>query len=444
MARILALAALIAAVALAALAMFGGSDQYKVKAVFQNAGQLVPGNEVRVGGQPIGTISDIELDQSANAIVTMEVGDPVAPLHEGTTATIRATSLSGITSRYISLEPGPNNAHELADGDSIGADETSAPVDLDTLFNTLDAKTRAGLRNFIRGSGAQYEGRGAEAGQSIKYFAPFLGSTSRLTQELALDQQVFEQFVKDGADTVSAIASRRDDLTDLVSNTNSAMRAIGDENVALQRSLELLPSTLRKANTTFVNLRNTLDDLDKLVEESKPNTKELAPFFKALRPLVHDARPTVADLRELIRSPGPNNDLIELTEKQPRLAELTASVFPRGIKTLDRSDPVISYARPYIPDLSGWLTEFGQVASYYDANGHYARVQPVFGPTSLDRAQNKLNAISPFDRLNSYGRDSRPDCPGGSTQPTPDGSAPWVVNGCEPAATPDSEDPPGP
>ena len=424
--------------------MFGGPEPYKVKAVFQNAGQLVPGNEVRVGGQPIGTISDIELDQSANAIVTMEVGDAVAPLHEGTSATIRATSLSGITSRYISLKPGPNNATELEDGDQIGSDETSAPVDLDTLFNTLDAKTRAGLRNFIRGSGTQYDSRGVEAGESIEYFAPFLGSTSRLTQELALDQQVLEQFVQDGADTVTAIASRRDDLTDLVSNTNSAMRAIGDENVALQRALELLPSTLRKANTTFVNLRNTLDDLDKLVEESKPATKELAPFFRALRPLVHDARPTVADLRDLIRSPGPNNDLIELTEKQPRLAELTASVFPRAIRTLDRSDPVISYARPYIPDLSGWLTEFGQVAAYYDANGHYARVQPVFGPTSLDRVQYTLNGISPADRLNSYGRDSRTDCPGGATQPTPDGSAPWVVNGCEPTATPNSEDPPGP
>ena len=384
MARILALAALIAAVALAALAMFGGGDPYKVKAVFQNAGQLVPGNEVRVGGQPIGSISDIELDDRANAIVTMEVGDAVAPLHEGTTATIRATSLSGITSRYISLKPGPNNADELEDGGRIGADETSAPVDLDTLFNTLDPKTRAGLRNLIRGSGTQYDSRGVEAGESIQYFGPFLGSTSRLTQELALDQEVFEQFVKDGADTVSAIASRRGDLTELVSNTNSAMRAIGDENVALQRALELLPSTLRKANTTFVNLRNTLDDLDKLVNESKPNTKELAPFFKALRPLVHDARP---DRRGPARPDPPARaeqrpDRAD-GQKQPRLAELTASVFPRAIRTLDRSDPVISYARPYIPDLSGWLTKFGQVAAYYDANGHYARVQPVFSPDEV-------------------------------------------------------------
>ena len=82
-----------------AVALFGGGDSYKVKVVFENAGQLVKGNEVRVGGQPVGSISDIELDDQANAVVTMSVNDSVAPLHEGTTATIRAASLSGITSR---------------------------------------------------------------------------------------------------------------------------------------------------------------------------------------------------------------------------------------------------------------------------------------------------------------------------------------------------------
>jgi phospholipid/cholesterol/gamma-HCH transport system substrate-binding protein len=442
-ARILATAALIAAVALAALTMFGGGDSYTVKATFDNAGQLAAGNEVRVGGQPIGTISDIELDDSANAVVTMELGDAVAPLHEDTTATIRATSLSGITSRYISLKPGPNSRDTIEDGGRISADATTAPVDIDVLFNTLDEKTREGLRNFIRGSGTQYDSRGAEAGQTINYFAPFLGATSRLTQELALDQQVLAQFLKDGADTVSAIASRRGDLTELVSNTNAAMRAIGDENVALQRALELLPDTLRKANTTFVNLRNTLDDLDKLVNESKPNTKELAPFLRALRPLVHDARPTIADLRDLIRTPGPNNDLIELTAKQPRLARLTATVFPRAIQALDRTDPVIEYARGYTPDLVGWITKFGEAAAYYDANGHYARVMPVLSPTNFDRPNYRLVGVPPSEHLNGFERGTRPTCPGGATQPAPDGSSPWPFMGCDPASGPPSEDPPG-
>ena len=155
MARILATAALIAAIALVALALFGGGDSYQVKVVFENAGQLVKGNEVRVGGQPVGSISDIELDDQANAVVTMNVNGSVAPLHEGTTATIRATSLSGITSRYISLKPGPNNANRIDDGGRIGADSTTSPVDIDVLFNTLDKKTRGGLRDFIRGTGQQ-------------------------------------------------------------------------------------------------------------------------------------------------------------------------------------------------------------------------------------------------------------------------------------------------
>ena len=423
--------------------MFGGGERYKVRAVFANAGQLVPGNQVRVGGQPIGTISDIELDDAANAVVTMELKDAVTPLHEDTTATIRAASLSGITSRYISLKPGPDSGEEIEHGGRIGTDQTTSPVDIDVLFNTLDEKTRGGLRDFIRGSGTQYDGRGEEARESIRYFGPFLASTTRLTEELALDEEILGQFLKDGADTVSAIAERRGDLTELVSNTNVAMRAIGDESAALQRALELLPDTLRKANTTFVNLRSTLDDLDKLVAESKPNTKELAPFFRALRPLVRDARPTIADLRDLIRSPGPNNDLIELTAKQPRLAELTANVFPRAIRLMDRTDPVIEYARGYTPDLAAWLTKFGQAAAYYDANGHYARVMPVFSPTNFDRDDYRLVGVSPEDRLNGFERGTRPTCPGGATQPAPDGSSPWPFRGCDPSSGPPSEDPPG-
>jgi phospholipid/cholesterol/gamma-HCH transport system substrate-binding protein len=433
---VIAIAALVAAVALLALAMFGGGDGYRVKAVFENAGQLVNGNQLRVGGQVVGTISDIELNDAAQAVVTMDVNDEFAPLHEGTQATIRATSLSGIANRYISLQAGPGSEEEIEDGGQIDADETSAPVDIDVLFNALDDETREGLRNVIRGSGTQYDGRGADANESIKYFAPFLSSTADLTRELALDQKVLERFVTDGATTVSAIAERSNELEQLVSNTSTAMGAIADENVALQQALDLLPDTLRKANTTFVNLRATLDDLQLLVEESKPATKDLAPFLRALQPLVAEARPTVADLRDLISLPGANNDLIDLTRKQPRLAQLTASVFPRAIRTLDRAQPVVEYLRGYTPDLTGWITKFAEAAGYYDANGHYARVSPVFSPSSFNQAANTLTAVPPINRLDQFQQGQRNRCPGGATQPAPDGSSPYPFQGCDTTSTP--------
>jgi phospholipid/cholesterol/gamma-HCH transport system substrate-binding protein len=434
-ARVLAVAAIVVAVALAALAMFGNGGGYKVHAVFQTAGQLVKGNEVRVGGSPVGTITDIDLDDQAQAVVTMKIeDDDLSPLHTGTTATIRATSLSGIANRYVSLKPGPNSNEQIADGGQIGSDDTSAPVDLDTLFNTLDAKTRKGLQNVIEGSGTWYEGRGNEANASTKYFAPFLNSTTRLTSELALDEAIFKRFVSDTAATVSAIAERRDDLAGLVASTNTAFRAIGDESASLDRALELLPSTLRKANTTFVNLRSTLDDLDQLVEESKPATKDLARFLGELRPVLSEARPTVADLRALIRSPGSDNDLIELTAKQPRLAQLTASVFPRAIQTLDQAQPVFEYFRGYTHDFASWISDFGQVAANYDANGHYARVQPMFLPTNYSGGT--LTATDPSQKFNGFETNVKNRCPGGVIQAGADGSSPFSFGGCDPGATP--------
>jgi phospholipid/cholesterol/gamma-HCH transport system substrate-binding protein len=433
-ARVVAVAAIVAAVALAAIALFGDGSSYKVTAVFDNAGQLVKGNEVRVGGRPVGTIEDIDLNESAQAVVTMSVEDDLAPLHRGTTATIRATSLSGIANRYVSLAPGPNNVEEIEDGGQIGVDETTAPVDIDVLFNTLDPRTREGLRNVIRGSGTWYEGKGEEASESTKFFPAFLSSTSQLTREVALDQRIFERFVRDTATTVSAIAERRDDLAGLVSNTNTTFRAIGDQNVALDRALELLPDTLRKANTTFVNLRSTLDDLDKLVAASKSGTKDLAPFLRELRPLVAEAKPTIGDLRRLIRQPGANNDLIELTAKQPRLAQLTATVFPRAIRTLDRAQPVFEYVRGYTPDFAAWIANFGQVAANYDANGHYARVQPMFLPANYTGGT--LTAAQPAAKLNGFEQGVVNRCPGGATQPSADGSTPWSFRGCDPGASP--------
>ncbi|HLM09468.1 MAG TPA: MlaD family protein [Thermoleophilaceae bacterium] len=435
MARVIAAAALVAAIALIALALFGGSDAYRVKAVFQNAGQLVPGNQVRVGGKPVGTIADVALDDSAQAVVTLEVNDELAPLHEGTSATIRAASLSGIANRYVSLQPGPNNADRIEDGGEIGADETTAPVDIDVLFNTLDARTRRGLQNLIAGQADWYAGHAPEAAESTKYFAPFLVSTTNLTRELALDEAVLERFLRDTSSAVGAIAERRDDLAGLVRNTSTTADAIADENVALSSALDLLPGTLRKANTTFVNLRATLDDLDLLVNESKPATRELAPFFRELRPLVRDATPTIEDLRTLIRRPGDQNDLIELLQAQPRLADLTGTVFPRAVRTLDRAQPVFEYARGYTPDLAAWFTKFGQVASLYDANGHYARVNPVFSPTQLDAA-GQLDSIPPSQRLAAWEKGALNRCPGGATQPHPDGSSPWAFGDCDPSTTP--------
>ena len=48
---------------------------------------------------------------------------------------------------------------------------------------------------------------------------------------------------------------------------------------------------------------------------------------------------------------------------------------------MKESVPITAFFGPYSPDLAGTLRTFGQAGAYYDADGHYARVSPVF-PTS--------------------------------------------------------------
>jgi phospholipid/cholesterol/gamma-HCH transport system substrate-binding protein len=421
--------------------MFGGGSGYTVTATFENAGQLVKGNYVEVGGRPVGKVQEIKLDNHAQAKVKLSVGSSFDPLHEGTTAVIRASSLSGIANRYVEIHPGPNSAPKIQDGGQISADRTQAPVDLDQLFNTLDPKTRKGLQDIIQGGATQYQGKTAQAARALQYFSPALSTTSHVARELLLDRQSFQRFVASTASVVSALDERRPALAALVGNTNTTAKAIGDENVALAQALGLLPPTLRRANTTFVNLRATLDDLDVLVNASKPATKDLAKLFTQLRALVTESRPTIRDLSVLIRKQGPNNDLIDLTAKQPKLAQIATNTFPHDIAALQQSLPVISYIRPYSPDLTGWFTKFAESANPYDANGHYARIQPIFnqfqetdtpaGPvlTPLTGDQKGVNGLVPHKSLR---------CPGAATQRAPDGSNPWPDDapGCNPTFVP--------
>ena len=75
---------------------------------------------------------------------------------------------------------------------------------------------------------------------------------------------------------------------------------------------------MRQFNTTAVNLRAALDDVDPLVNASSPVARKLKPFARRLRGFARDSVPTVKGLDAIVRRKGAANDLIELTQLQVR------------------------------------------------------------------------------------------------------------------------------
>jgi phospholipid/cholesterol/gamma-HCH transport system substrate-binding protein len=429
--RLAAIGALaLVAIAILVLLLSSGGNSNHYRLLFETGGQLVKGNQVLIGGAPVGSVDDVTLTDNGQAQIDISVD---RPLHEGTSAIIRATSLSGIANRYVSLQPGPDNNPELTNGSTITEVDTTSPVDLDQLFNTLRGPERQGLRNIIQGSATVYAGKGPQANTTYKYLSPSLVATDRLLQELDRDEGTLTNFLVNGASVVSSVAERRADLSALTQNANIALGAIANENQSFDQALVALPRALRQANTTFHNLRPALDDLDLLVNAAKPATKNLAPFLRQLHPVLTRGVPVFRDLNRAVNLNGKSNDLADSTGDLAALEQRASEAVPITVQSMQDSQPNLQFLRPYAPELMSAIAHLNQISGYYDADGHYARVQPAGlgvmglagGPLNFTFVpQNASNVFNDYGAFGTTNNQISKRCPGGSTAFVP-GSNPF-------------------
>jgi phospholipid/cholesterol/gamma-HCH transport system substrate-binding protein len=397
-------AGLLAVVVVAIITLDGGA-RYSVTANFQNASQIVSGDLVEVAGTKVGTVGSIRLDANGEAALTLNFSSSgYTPLHEGTTATIREVSLSGIANRYVDLQLGPAANRMIPDHGQIAETDTTSEVDLDELFDTLDAPTRLGLQNLIQGAAAMYRGEGAEARQAFRYLNPAVASASSLFAEINHDSASFTAFLDKSGKLMSDIATRQSQLSGVITNLSEVTSALASQHTALSQSIAALPVFQREADTTFTGLRTSLKDLTPLVNTAKPVAPELRRFLAQLVPLAQQAVPTFRSLSATISKPGADNDLTDLTRLGVPLAkaavdEVTADgaarpgAFPVATAALNDSTPELAFARPYAVDLTGWFEGFSHPGGY-DANGAYSRVALDVGVGTISNGV--LNLLTPL------------------------------------------------
>jgi phospholipid/cholesterol/gamma-HCH transport system substrate-binding protein len=388
--------------AIVLVVLLAGGSSYTVHARFTNASQIVKGNAVKVSGESVGSVGDIRLTDEGQADVTLNIdADGFHPLRRGTRAIVRQTSLSGVANRYVDLQLGGANGAKIPDGGELPTDSTEAAVDLDQIFNTFDPRARAGTQKTIEFLRDFQAGSEEEANAALQYLNPALSSTSRLFAEVNRNTPDFKRFIVETSKLVTDASANDDVLGELVSNLAATTSALTSHDQALADSIGLLPDVLRKSNTTFVNLRASLDDLTPLVNDAKPIVADkLGPFVSELRRFAVDARPTVRDVSATVRRDGANNDLVELLRKQPALDKIATQTaqrngkdrpgaLPETIKALEGLTPQLAFLRPYSPDLVGWFDDFS-TSGAYDAMGSFSRAALELNGFSLGPLLNLL------------------------------------------------------
>jgi phospholipid/cholesterol/gamma-HCH transport system substrate-binding protein len=428
-ARFATFGALMLAVVVLAWVMFGLGGGYEVRLTLQNAAQLVKGDEVKVGGVPVGKVTDIALSPRGLAVVRISVDeDDLAPLHAGTKATVRSTSLSGIANRYVALAPGPNNRREIPNGSFIPTEDTQNEVDLDAVLNTLDPATQRDLRTGIRASSRLFSGAERQANAGLEALNPALAQGAATASELASDQALLERFIVESADVVGQVSARPAELEELIANALGATSAIASQTASLDSVLAQLPPTLRRTNTTLVNLRALLRDVHPVVREARPAAPLLSRFLVRLRPVAARARPLIARTSRLIDRPG-RLDLLGVLRGLIAVEQQAVPAFNSTVKVVNDALPVVREARPYAPDLVGGLLNGfgGTTGGYYDANGHYARISFQGSVYSLTNLPTLVPLPLSQQGLTGYRKGVDRRCPGAGTQTGRDHSNPYTA-----------------
>ena len=180
--RVAVIGVLVVGALLVAVVVLGGSDAHQYKLVFQNAGQIVKGDDVKIGGRPVGKVKKIELTDNNAAEVTVTVDEPYAPLHARDDGARRVRPPSPASRTATSRSRRRPTAQPSS---MTGRRSTrTRPRRSSTSTRSWQRSTHrraTGLTKVIQGFGDWYAGKGVEANESSKYFAPSLNATRELT-----------------------------------------------------------------------------------------------------------------------------------------------------------------------------------------------------------------------------------------------------------------------
>ncbi|WP_193614767.1 MCE family protein [Nocardioides lijunqiniae] len=213
---------------------FGGSRNYEAE--FVDATGVVKGDDVRIAGVKVGTVSDVEIVDRTRARVSFSVEDETR-LTESTHALIKYRNLVG--QRYISLTTEIGEGDVLDDGDTIPVDRTSPALDLTVLFNgfkpLFEALSPDDVNKLSYEIVQVFQGEGGT-------LESLLGNTASITSTLAARDQVIGDLITNLNQVLDNLADRDDQLTDLIKTFRTFVGGLNKDRDAILDSLDQISS----------------------------------------------------------------------------------------------------------------------------------------------------------------------------------------------------------
>jgi len=252
------------AVAGAVLVAGSGSGPYTVRVNLLNAERLVAGNNVDMGGVPVGHVSSVQLAPdtgAAGAIVTIQLDSRYAPLRQGTRAVIRPNGVVG--ENFLELDPAASGP-AIPSGGSIPLQDTQVPVTLDQVTDILNASTRQELKTLIQQGNKALAGRSGDVNHVLSKLPSISSDLAATTGSLDQQTQQLNELDAEFSRVAAMIAGEHKALQGDVSNGASVLSTLASNQAALQQELSHANSSLGQANNALAGRQQ---DVRKLLQE---------------------------------------------------------------------------------------------------------------------------------------------------------------------------------
>jgi ABC-type transporter Mla subunit MlaD len=373
------LAAAVIAVVLASPARSDGGP-YTVRAIFDDAAFAARGEDVRVAGANVGTISSLGVTADKRAAVSLRINDSrFAPFHANAHCAIRPQSLIG--EQYVDCAPGTAGAPQLQRvGRGAGAGSyllpvarTSSPVDSDLVQNISRQPVRQSLAVIIDELGTGLAARGSDLNAVIHRANPALGNTDRVLKILASQNRALAQLATNSDTVLAPLARQRRQISGFITQANTTSVASAQRAGDISRTFRLFPSFLHQLRPLMADLGTLADQGTPVMTELGQSAAAVGRQFANLTPFAGAARTALINLgRSASESQASLVATLPLARRLDRLgtaARPTASSLQRLLDSLNQTGG--------FQQLMSLLYRGAAATNGLNSLGHFTRLEPL-------------------------------------------------------------------
>jgi len=370
---------------------------YRVSVSFAEATNLATEADVRISGVPVGKVKTIEPDKATGrSNVEIELETRYAPLPSDARAILRQKTLLGET--YVELTPGSRDAEKVPDNGKLNESQVSDTVQLDEIFRTFDADTRAAFQTWMQEQAKGIGGYGRDLNDALGNLGPFAEDAARLVDILNRQEGAVRGLVSNTGVVFEALNERDGQLRSLIENSNRVFAATASRDEELKETFVALPTFERESTLTLDRLAEFAETTDPLITQLRPAARELSPTLQDLGALSPDLEALFRDLGPLIdasRTGFPAAEQV-LEDARPLIAQLEPAT--------RQLTPILQYLALYKPELTAIFAN--SVAATQATNGgvHYLRTTNPFNAENLAVYPRRIgtNRPNPYNRSRSF------------------------------------------